>query len=204
MSLQKPSQTVLLNLREIRESPPSVNVYPSFNIIDPVNDSSVHTDATQTRGDVAADNIDWDISVDSSQIDWDIGTVEEPEDASNGLGPYEMVNADEVLQNFEPNVVTGYDQNKSNEEDSAYAEINWDISVDTQVEVVHDASFQHTDQENQKSILDLEQANDIKEERSQLLETEYRNRILDDLYEVDMQIKHINIRVCLTWVAHML
>ncbi|CAL5422092.1 unnamed protein product [Camellia sinensis] len=69
MEKDKTSGTVLPNLRDIIENPPSLNVSVGSEVLDTMN------------------------------IDWDIGTVEETEDTGNGLGPYEIVNANEFLQN---------------------------------------------------------------------------------------------------------
>ncbi|XWS66423.1 hypothetical protein CRYUN_Cryun05aG0198000 [Craigia yunnanensis] len=66
------------------------------------------------------------------------------------------------------------------------SDISWDISVETpQVDVIDDVSLPNIQLENQAyapDSLPLTQRN--REERSQLLETEYRNKILDDLYEM--------------------
>ncbi|CAL5350617.1 unnamed protein product [Camellia sinensis] len=68
-------------------------------------------------------------------IDWDIGTVEETEDTGNGLGPYEIVNANEFLQNSPLND-DGVESDKTllnKKEDVVVPEvsvtqISWDIS----------------------------------------------------------------------------
>lgn len=167
---------VLLNLKDIRENPPFLNVSAAAEILGSADFQSSSNDS-----------IDWDISVDSAQIDWDIGTVEETEDAGNGLGPYEIVDASEILQGSQET-----DQTPSNKEGNTLppelsaSEISWDISVETpQVDVTDNANPRNISMENQKSIPDaLTQMPGINEDRSQLLETEYRNKILDDLYEV--------------------
>ncbi|KAK2651277.1 hypothetical protein Ddye_018766 [Dipteronia dyeriana] len=185
--------TVLLYLKNIRENPPSLNVSVASEIPDSAVAQSNFIDTKHVREDidVASDNIDWDISVDSAQIDWDIGTVEETEDAGNGLGPYEIVNASEIFQSSSPDEAVGSDQTTLNKEEDALhlevsvSEISWDISVETpQVDVIDD-NLPNNDMENQKFVPDtLTQTPGIKEDRSQLLDTEYRNRLLDDLYEV--------------------
>ncbi|KAK0583689.1 hypothetical protein LWI29_001510 [Acer saccharum] len=185
---------VLLHLKNIRENPPSLNVSVASEIADSADAQSNFNDTKHVREDidVASDNIDWDISVDSAQIDWDIGTVEETEDAGNGLGPYEIVNASEIFQSSSPDEAVGSDQTPLNKEEDALhpevsvSEISWDISVETpQVDVIDDVNLPNNGMENQKFVPDtLTQTPGIKEERSQLLDTEYRNRLLDDLYEV--------------------
>ena len=180
--------TVLLNLRDIREHPPSLNVSVASEIVDNVNVQSSYDEINRDTG-VSVDNIDWDISVDSSQIDWDIGTVEETDDTGNGLGPYEIVNASEVLQSSLPNEATESDQIPLNKDVNPLPEItvsdmSWDVSVETpQVDVIDDVSYPNVSLESQ-TYENLTQTTGTKEDRSQLLETEYRNKILDDLYEV--------------------
>lgn len=184
---------VLPNLRNIREHPPSLSVSVGFEIVDPLNlQSSYNTSNNERDTDINADNIDWDISVESSQVDWDIGTIEETEDTGNGLGPYEIVNASEILQSSSPNEVEESDPFPSNKgvddlrPDISASEISWDISVETpQVDVIDDVNVPNDGSENQTYVTDnLCQTTETKEERSQLLETDYRNKILDDLFEV--------------------
>ncbi|KAL2599856.1 hypothetical protein AAZX31_10G086300 [Glycine max] len=169
---------VLQNLKSMCENPPSLNVAVDSEII---NDVNVHSsknefDPAINNAEIAVPDIDWDISVESSQIDWDIGTVEETEDNGNGLGPYEIINASDI----------GSDPTISNQEIGSHADISWDISVDTpQVDVIDDDNAPTVVLENQTSLPDsLSQLTGNKEERSQLLDTEYRNKILDDLYEM--------------------
>ncbi|CAL5350621.1 unnamed protein product [Camellia sinensis] len=124
----------LPGLWDIIENPPSLNVSVGSEVLDTMN--------VEARLD------------ESNYIDWDIGTVEETEDTGNGLGPYEIVNANEFLQNSPLND-DGVESDKTllnKKEDVVVPEvsesqISWDIS------------------------------------RSQLLETEYRNKILDDLFD---------------------
>ena len=190
VQLQK-SVDVLLNLRDIREHPPSLKVSLASEIVDSVNVQSSNYDLNADSS-VRLDNIDWDISVDSAQIDWDIGTLEETEDGANGLGPYEIVNASEVLHSDFPSDTVEPDQTllNQNEDDQlpeiSVSDISWDISVETpQVDVIDDVSLPNISSDNKTYVLrNSTQTAETKEERSQLLETEYRNKILDDLYEV--------------------
>ncbi|KAL4606944.1 hypothetical protein ACB092_09G139800 [Castanea dentata] len=185
---------VLPNLRDIREHPPSLHVYVGSEIDNSVNTQSSYNEPDLLRADVdvAANNIDWDISVDSSQIDWDIGTVEEADDNGNGLGPYEIINASEVLQDPSPNEVVESDRTSLDKvelglhPEISVSEISWDVSVDTpQVDVIDDVSLSNVGLDKQTFVPDTSsQMPEINEERSKLLETEYRNKILDDLHEV--------------------
>ncbi|PON81056.1 CDK5RAP3-like protein [Trema orientale] len=182
------SVTVLLNLRDIREHPPSLNLSVASEIVDPANIQLSYDEINRDTG-VNMDNIDWDISVDSSQIDWDIGTVEETDDTGNGLGPYEIVNASEILQSSLPTEAVESDQVPLNKDvnplpEITVSDISWDISVETpQVDVIDDVSLPNVGSESQ-TYESITQTTGTKEERSQLLETDYRNKILDDLYEV--------------------
>ncbi|KAK9921730.1 hypothetical protein M0R45_030229 [Rubus argutus] len=177
------SLLVLTNLKDLREHPPSLNVSVDSEVVDSGNVQSSHNESNNVTADADAnaDSIDWDFSVDSSQIDWDIGTVEETEDAGNGLGPYEMVNASEILQNS-PNETVESDLVP----EISVSGISWDISVETpQVDAIDDVNLPNVVVDNQTSVLDTStQTIEIKEGRSQLLETEYRNKILDDLNEI--------------------
>ncbi|CAN0879025.1 CDK5RAP3-like protein [Linum grandiflorum] len=165
----KPSAAVLSSLREIRDKPPSLNVSTAHE----TSAGNLESNAEEVK-DSAADTINWDISVDSTQIDWDIGTVEETYDGGNGLGPYELVNADEILQEPSKN------EDAANP-DFSVSEIDWDVSVETpQIDVIDDEAPSNFGTGDQICIAD----DDSSANRSQLLETEYRNKILDDLYEV--------------------
>lgn len=183
-----------MNLKDVCENPPSLNVSVGPEILDSSNVKSSFDEANLVVGDVdvSADNIDWDISVDSAQIDWDIGTVEETDDTGNGLGPYELVNASEILQNSSANEAVYSDQTPLHKEEEtllpgiSVSEISWDISVETpQVDVIDDFSISNVGLDDPIYVSDtLPQIPEIKEDRSKLLDTEYRNKILDDLFEV--------------------
>uniref|UniRef100_A0A803QP55 CDK5RAP3-like protein n=1 Tax=Cannabis sativa TaxID=3483 RepID=A0A803QP55_CANSA len=182
------SVAVLLNLKDVREHPPSLNVSVASEIADSMNILSSCDELNRDTG-VNVDNIDWDISVDSSQIDWDIGIVEETDDTGNGLGPYEMVNASDIPQVSLPNeamesIQVPLDEDVNPAPEITVSDISWDISVETpQVDVIDDVSLPNVGSESH-TYENLNQATETKEERSQLLETEYRNKILDDLNEV--------------------
>lgn len=170
-------KSVVPNLIDIRENPPSLNVSAVSDITDSANTQSGFN---EIGGDVdaAADNIDWDISVDNATIDWDIGTVEETDDGGNGFGTYQIVTASEVNETVEPN----QNQLSNAGQDASVSEISWDVSVETpQVDVIDDVSLPNVGAVNSPTIA---QAAETKEGRSQLLDTEYRNKILDDLNEI--------------------
>ncbi|MED6106164.1 hypothetical protein PIB30_002055 [Stylosanthes scabra] len=177
---ERSSVTVLQNLRNMRENPPSLNV----SVESEINHVTVHSsnnelDPSVSNVEVAIPDIDWDISVDSSQIDWDIGTVEETDDTGNGLGPYEIINASDAIQTAPAEDVRSDSTNQE-------LGISWDISVETpQVDVIDDINAQTSVVDSQASLPDtLSQLTENKDERSQLLNTEYRNKILDDIYEL--------------------
>ena len=192
--LQKTSGTVLPNLRDIIGNPPSLSVSVGSEVLDNLNVQASLNDSNHLIGDmdVAGDCIDWDITVDSSELDWDIGTVEETEDTGNGLGPYEIVNASEILQSSSPN--EGVESNKTllNKEEGGLvtevssSDISWDIGVENpQDHVIEDTGLSNAVPESHTSIPNIAaETQEITQQKSQLLETEYRNKILDDLFEV--------------------
>lgn len=180
----KTAAVVLPNLRSVCESPPSTDVSISSEVLEVMKAQGGYNGLGQmtVETDIAADGIDWDITLDSSQIDWDIGTVEETEENGNGLGPYEIVNASDILPSPRNDSVeshqTANEEGFSAPEVSA-SEISWDISVDNPLVVVIE---EDSSQNNAAELRSLQ--NNLTAERSPLLETEYRNKILDDLFEV--------------------
>lgn len=163
-------------MKDIRENPPSISVLGASETLDADNiQSSENANGT----DAAADSIDWDITLDSAEIDWDVSMVEEV-DGGNDLGSYEIVNAGDIPEN------SPFKVEESQGHEVAVSEISWDVSVETpQVEEIADSALLESGLENQTQLTDsTTQVLGSKGERSQLLETEYRNKILDDLYEV--------------------
>lgn len=183
------SVSVVPNLRNFIENPPSVGVSVGSDFVESTNAVSNLNEQIDTFGTMStgADGIDWDITLDSSQIDWDIGTVEETDDAANGLGPYEIINAKDVLEDS-----SAYENEKFGQAapsgggsiDVEVSEISWDVSAgDPQLEVKEDSDT-HNAEEAQTSTLNASDDAQVSGDRSPLLETEYRNKILDDLFEV--------------------
>lgn len=172
---------MLYKLKELQANPPSLHV-SVYNEI-----KSSHGEAEKSHGftvsagqndsNVAADDIDWDISVDANEIDWDIGAVEEPvEESGNGFGSYEIIDANIELADSENYNVSVSDKSLNKDLASSESGICWDITTDSSEEI---ATIQ-----NASSELEQSQSQMIAEDRSRLLEKEYRNDILDDLLEV--------------------
>ncbi|MCD9641699.1 hypothetical protein HAX54_028087 [Datura stramonium] len=138
--------------------------------------------------DIAVDGIDWDITLDSSQIDWDIGTVEETEENGNGLGPYEIVVASDIMSPPCNDDVTSHqtlEGRRISAPEVSASEISWGIYVDNpQVDVIEEDSSQNNAVELHSFQNNLTADSVAVHDRSPLLETEYRNKILDDLFEV--------------------
>lgn len=172
--MQKPLRIVLQNLKDIRENPPSLSVLGVSEVLDADNiQSSENANGT----DAAADNIDWDITLDTAEIDWDVSMVEEV-DSGNDLGSYEIVNASDIPEN------SPFKVEESQGPEVDVSEISWDVSVETsQVEEIADSALLELGLEKQLTD-STTQVLESGGERSQLLDTEYRNKILDDLYEV--------------------
>jgi hypothetical protein len=169
----KTAATVLPVLKSIIENPPSPNVSIGSEVPDSINvQSKDEANKNIESFDNIDDSIDWDITLDSSQIDWDIGTIEdenqenlETEDNSNGLGPYEIVNASDIIQS-------------SNDDLMIKDESSWDISVeDHHIDSIEVNDSSKTENSSSKTL-------ETQSGRSQFLETEYRSKILDDLFEI--------------------
>ncbi|GMH28366.1 hypothetical protein Nepgr_030209 [Nepenthes gracilis] len=185
------SDAVLSNLRGIIENPPSLTVTVASDCIrsvDTTSDIYQHNDVGEAMG-IGADGIDWDFTIDGSQIDWDIGTIEETEDPGNGLGPYEIVNASDILPGCPSDYNEKSIQTQSSKEETAVSgvsETSWHVSVEVpQLEVQEDTSSQNPLDEAQTSCPSGSiQGPDIAGDRSHFLETDYRNKLLDDLFEL--------------------
>ncbi|GAB2266928.1 hypothetical protein Dimus_001916 [Dionaea muscipula] len=183
------SPAVLSNLQDTIENPPSLSVSIGSDFFDSANTASVFAEQNDVSGSMAvgADGINWDITLDSSQIDWDIGTIEEAEDASNnGLGPYEMVNADDISEDFpqysDENVIQ-IPSSKEETTDIGVCEISWDVSVESPHSEVKDVSGPQNAVGQPLANAPFQPQHSAGD-RSPLLETDYRNRILDDLFEI--------------------
>lgn len=174
----KVAEMVLPNLRDIIDDPPNLEVSAASEVLASVTVQTNPNAPNQLtfEPDVAADSIDWDITLDASQIDWDIGTVEE--DNGNGLGPYEMVDASEIPQ-------SSLNDDLENTENMV-SEISWDISVDhPEVELTSESASRDVLQGEPTSGINVSnEIQGVSQVRSRLLETEYRSRILDDLFEI--------------------
>ncbi|CAM0877145.1 unnamed protein product [Alopecurus aequalis] len=166
-------KSVAHNLKQLQANPPSLHVSVCTEVQNSLGDAAKAHGSSIGGGehinsDVPADDIDWDISVDNNGIDWDIGAVEEPvEESGNGFGSYEIIDANVELAGSE-NYGVGVSAYPS--ADTSDNQICWDISTDNPEE---SAAIENASTESGQY-----------EERSQLLEKEYRNNILDDLLEV--------------------
>ncbi|KAJ0791993.1 putative CDK5 regulatory subunit-associated protein [Helianthus annuus] len=171
-------ETVLPNMRDIIENPPNLDVFAASEVLDSVNVLTNPNEPNQSTFEVnpATDTIDWDITLDSSQIDWDIGTVEE--DNGNGLGPYEIVDASEIPQHSLNDDLASDEINREN----MVSEISWDITVGHPEVELTQADVYPGEHVSGISVLNGSQG--VDRVRSRLLETEYRSRILDDLFEI--------------------
>ncbi|KAL6909726.1 hypothetical protein ACP4OV_001385 [Aristida adscensionis] len=172
--------SVLCNLKQLRACPPSLHVSVCTELESSLREASKPHGSTvtgeQIDPNIPADDIDWDISLDADGIDWDIGAVEQPvEESGDGFGSYEIIDANIELAGSENYNVSVLDNASENKEDltcnTSKSEICWDISADDSEDIQNTAS-------------ELGQSQTVAEDRSQLLEKEYRNDILDDLLEV--------------------
>lgn len=182
--LQKSSSEVLTSLRCLHDRPPNLNVSVSAEVLNSLRDPSKLdpsslSEGAEVDGLGTADGIDWNISVDASQIDWDV-TNEQADESANGFGSYEIISSNGELQDPE--------RENNNTEESLVAgtsesEICWDVTIENPpVDALEDAGQPAAPLGGDEAALELPQT--VEGERSQLLDTEYRNKILDDLFEV--------------------
>lgn len=166
---------MLRNLKSLQENPPPLHVSVYTEVKSSIGEAlKSHRSIEQIDSNIPAEDIDWEISVDANEIDWDIGAVEQPvEEAGNGFGSYEIIDANIELAGSENYDVSASDNPSLNKEGLASSEsgICWDITADNSEESVHDNA-------------NIQNAPMVAEDRSRLLEKEYRNDILDDLLEV--------------------
>lgn len=173
---------MLHKLKELQANPPSLHVSVYNEIKSSPGEATKSHGSTVSAGQIdsyiPADYIDWDISTDTNDIDWDIGAVEQPvEESGDGFGSYEIIDTNIELADSE-NCSVSVSDKSLNKEDLASPEsgICWDVTADSSDDI---ASIQ-----NAPSELDQSQSQMVSEDRSRLLEKEYRNDILDDLLEV--------------------
>ncbi|XXG64081.1 hypothetical protein AAC387_Pa05g2130 [Persea americana] len=194
---EKTSGTVLPNLRDLFENPPSITVSVGPDVLESLKDPSKANPSSNSNGNMlsdaiveATDNIDWNISVDNTEIDWEIGTIEQAHEPGDEFGSYEIVNTNEDLKAPVADNGTATDHTMLNKAEDCpileipTSEVCWDISIENpQIDMVEDAGV--PDPNSELSVPNSLMPNeDIEEERSQLLDTEYRNKILDDLFEM--------------------
>ncbi|XBI37226.1 hypothetical protein VPH35_122593 [Triticum aestivum] len=170
-------KSVVHNLKQLQANPPSLHVSVCKEVQNSLGTAMDGGEPIDSN--VPADDIDWDISVDNNGIDWDIGAVEQPvEESGNGFGSYEIIDANIELAGSEIYGVGASAYPSADKEgltcDTSENQICWDISTDNPEEsaIVENAPTESGQYEC------------LTEERSQLLEKEYRNNILDDLLEV--------------------
>lgn len=177
-------KSVVHNLKQLQANPPSLHVSVCTEVQNSLGDTSKAHGSNMDGGEhnasnVPADDIDWDISVDNNGIDWDIGAVEQPVEVSgDGFGSYEIIDASTELAGSE-NYDVGISVNPSADNENLTCDtsedlICWDISADNPEENAI----------TQNAPTEPGQYESLTEERSQLLEKEYRNNLLDDLLEV--------------------
>ncbi|KAG6486010.1 hypothetical protein ZIOFF_054580 [Zingiber officinale] len=187
---------VLQNLRHLHENPPSVHVLMSAEVKNSLSgilqaDVGHFQTGEPMDADLSMGGIDWNISVDDAQIDWDIGTVEQVEESDNGFGSYELVDYSADYQESENGKPVLVDEAslKTAEEAAVPADSGSGICLDaglkkSQFATLEDSVVPDAGVESQQIAVEKSQPSELDEERSPFLETEYRNKILDDLFEV--------------------
>ncbi|KAH0462625.1 hypothetical protein IEQ34_010200 [Dendrobium chrysotoxum] len=193
---EKSAVVVLQALRNLHQNPPSLNISMSLEVQNslhtPSNLCSTHPMAVEGSPDidVATGDIDWDISLGDTQIDWDI---EQNELTGDEFGLCEIIDAHKELQVSETGDGVVSDNNTPLKvleagivSGVAETEICWDISIENPQ---MDASEHFAPPSSSQEVQQIDPVapcipQSLEEERSQLLDTEYRNKILDDLFEL--------------------
>lgn len=186
---------VLQALKNLLENPPSLSITVSLEVqnslLNQSNLPSAYIMAVEGSPDidVTAGGIDWDISLSDTQIDWD---VDQNEVSGDGFGSYEIIDAHKDLDESETgdNLVSD-NYTSLNVLDAgivsgaAEAEISWDISIENRKMDAAEHFTPGSSQEvQQMDPVVLSSLHYLEEDRSQFLDSEYRNKILDDLFEL--------------------
>lgn len=193
------SRNVLPSLRDFRDNPPVLDVFSSSDVA--ATAVLLTKEQEKTSGvEVSSNDIDWNINTtadETAEIDWEIGTIEQSETCRNDkveqtLKPtsekLEFVLQDDTVKGgFQP-IDTKNDIIDHNVEDTGVSEpiqpeICWEISIE-------DASVAATEETMERESLAHHLSNfpeateNEKHPLSPFLDTEYRNKLLDDLFEL--------------------
>lgn len=193
------SRNVLPSLRDFRDNPPVLDVFSSSDVS--ATADLLTKEQEKTSGvEVSSNDIDWNINTtadETAEIDWEIGTIEQSETCRNDkveqtLKPtsekLEFVLQDDTVKGgFQP-IDTKNDIIDHNVEDTGVSEpiqpeICWEISIE-------DASVAATEETMERESLAHHLSNfpeateNEKHPLSPFLDTEYRNKLLDDLFEL--------------------
>lgn len=191
---------VLPSLKDLRENPPALDVFSSSEV---AATSVLLTNKEQDKTfevEVSSNDIDWNIDTtadENAEIDWEIGTVEESKTCGNDkveqtLQPasekMEFVLQDDTVKGGFQSLGTKDDGIDWNVEDTGVSEpiqseICWDISIE---DVSVAATEEPLEQESSANHLSNfpEATENEKHSLSPFLDTEYRNKLLDDLFEL--------------------
>jgi CDK5 regulatory subunit-associated protein 3 len=113
------------------------------------------------------DGINWNITMDETQIDWDVGAVEEQSEESGNMLTAHVISDSNVEGDQSSDKIEG---------------INWNVGIENLTVEMESQAQDATIEEHVYEL--VETGTSGLEERSQLLETDYRNNVLDDLFEV--------------------
>lgn len=185
---------VLKNLRNLQTHPPSLNISISYDILYQHEEATLTswTGVTSNNADISADGIDWNISLDDSQIDWNIDLVEEHDVLVDVIGTCEIINpTEEILDDGREN---GREAADDLHKDASTLNSGPDADMCTELSIansqtsnlIDDNTSAATVLEAQPLIPDsMDQRESSGDARSQLLDNEFRNNILDDLFELN-------------------
>lgn len=191
------STIVVPTLKELRDNPP--DVHAAVHLSPRTSHQTNEKDKLETvaQADLSTTEIDWGIDMAGSteaeiplDIDWDIGAVEP--DLDNGGNEGEVAGSEPfvpgaVVEDMQAVPEISWDIEVP---DGAGTEINWDIDVEDYglVSTTDVLPTEDHPLSNGKSDLDSVAGEEVRQTLS-LVETDYRNRLLDDLFELKTFLK---------------
>ncbi|KAG0475288.1 hypothetical protein HPP92_014974 [Vanilla planifolia] len=196
---EKGAIDVLKSLKGLRENPPPLNISVSMEVQGSQNglsklDSGYPMVVVEPADDdLTVGGIDWNIAVNDGQINWDISTWDMKEELSDGSGSYEIIDGHNESQKLESGDDALFDDKTSQNvleegtvSKTSESEMCWDICIENpQCDADENLAQSNSSKEVQLvASMESTASQSLEEQRSPLLDTDYRNKLLDDLFEL--------------------
>lgn len=196
----KVSGIVLPSLRDLRDNPPVLDVFSNSEVAATAVPLTNKEQGKTFEAEVSSNDIDWNINTtadENAEIDWEIGTIEQSETFGNDNVKQTLQPVNEKMEFvLHDDAVEGGFQSLDNKDDG----IDWNVedagvSEPTQSEICWDISIEDASvalsaepMEQESSVNHLsnfpEATENGKHPSSPFLDTEYRIKLLDDLFEL--------------------